>query len=95
MKVGVEKKGEKESFVLEPLSRPVTILDLLRHTAGLPYGFYGGSTVRKLYADADLFNSDGSNAEFVERLARLPLAEQPGTLWTTAMPPTCSAASSR
>jgi len=82
MKVGVEKKDEKESFVLEPLSRPVTILDLLRHTAGLPYGFYGGSTVRKLYADADLFNSDGSNAEFVERLARLPLAEQPGTLWT-------------
>jgi CubicO group peptidase (beta-lactamase class C family) len=37
--------------------------------------------VRKLYAQADLFNGDVDNAEFVERIARLPLAEQPGTLW--------------
>ena len=82
-KVGVEKPGEngRPALALEPLNRPITIEDLLRHTSGLTYGFYGDSEVRRLYAQADLFNSDMSNAEFVERIAKLPLAEQPGTLW--------------
>ena len=82
-KVGVEKPGEngRPALALEPLNRPITIEDLLRHTSGLTYGFYGDSEVRRLYAQADLFNSDMSNAEFVERIAKLPLAEQPGMLW--------------
>jgi CubicO group peptidase (beta-lactamase class C family) len=83
VKVGVEKRDEHEkpSLVLEPVNRPITIEDLLRHTSGLTYGFYGDGAVRKLYAQADLFNGDVDNAEFAERLAALPLAEQPGTLW--------------
>jgi CubicO group peptidase (beta-lactamase class C family) len=83
VKVGVEKKDEtgKVSFVLESLQRPITIEDLLRHTSGLTYGFYGDNIVHRLYAEADLFNADLSNAEFVERITKLPLAEQPGTVW--------------
>ncbi|AWM08472.2 serine hydrolase domain-containing protein [Bradyrhizobium symbiodeficiens] len=84
MKVGVEKKAEddKVSLELEPLERPVTIKDLMRHTAGLPYGYYGGELVNKLYADAGLFNNGNStNAEFVAKITALPLAEQPGTKW--------------
>ncbi len=81
LKVGVEKPGETPALVLEPLQRPITIKDLLRHTSGLTYGFYGDSAVRKLYAQADLFNGDADNAEFARRIAALPLAEQPGTLW--------------
>jgi CubicO group peptidase (beta-lactamase class C family) len=83
VKVGVEKHDENEKpvLVLEPLKRPITIEDLLRHTSGLTYGFYGDSAVRKLYANADLFNGDLDNAEFAVRIASLPLAEQPGTLW--------------
>jgi CubicO group peptidase (beta-lactamase class C family) len=83
MKVGVQKSGEngKPALALEPLDRPITIEDLLRHTSGLTYGFYGDSEVRRLYAEADLFNRDTDNAEFVDRIAKLPLAEQPGTLW--------------
>jgi CubicO group peptidase (beta-lactamase class C family) len=45
VKVGVEKPGEQPALVLEPLSRPITIEDLLRHTSGLTYGFYGDSAV--------------------------------------------------
>jgi CubicO group peptidase (beta-lactamase class C family) len=78
-KVGVEKPDGK--LVLEPLQRPITIEDLLRHTSGLTYGFYGDSAVRKLYANSGLFDGDLDNAAFAERLAKLPLAEQPGTRW--------------
>jgi CubicO group peptidase (beta-lactamase class C family) len=83
VKVGVEKPDQdgKPALVLELLKRPMTIEDLLRHTSGLTYGFYGDSTVRKLYANSDLFEGDFDNAAFVERLAKLPLAEQPRTLW--------------
>jgi CubicO group peptidase (beta-lactamase class C family) len=80
VKVGVEKVGEP-ALALEPLNRPITIEDLLRHTSGLTYGFYGDSRLRKLYANSDLFDGDFDNARFVERIARLPLAEQPGTRW--------------
>lgn len=84
MKVGVEKKAEddKISLELEPLKRPVTIEDLMRHTAGIPYGYYGGGLVNTLYADAGLFdNKDLTNAELVAKITALPLAEQPGTIW--------------
>jgi CubicO group peptidase (beta-lactamase class C family) len=83
MKVGIEKKAEdgKVALSLEPLERPITIKDLLRHTSGLPYGYYGGGMVRELYADANLFNSNLTNAEFAAKIATLPLVEQPGTVW--------------
>jgi CubicO group peptidase (beta-lactamase class C family) len=80
VKVGVDKPRET-TLALEPVQRPITVEDLLRHTSGLTYGFYGDGAVRKLYAQADLFNGDMDNAEFAEQIARLPLAEQPGTLW--------------
>jgi CubicO group peptidase (beta-lactamase class C family) len=79
VKVGVEQPDGK--LALAPLARPITVRDLLRHTSGITYGFYGDSAVRKLYAQAGLFDGDPDNAEFVDRLARLPLAEQPATLW--------------
>jgi CubicO group peptidase (beta-lactamase class C family) len=82
-KVGVEKHSEdgKSELVFEPLDRPITVEDLLRHTSGLTYGFYGDSAVRKLYANSGLFEGDFDNAQFAGRIAKLPLAEQPGTLW--------------
>ena len=84
MKVGVEKKAEdgKVALALEALDRPVTIEDLMRHSAGIPYGYYGGGLVNALYADAGLFNNtDLTNAELVAKITALPLAEQPGTIW--------------
>ena len=83
MKVGVEKADEngKPVLALEPLRRPITIEDLLRHTSGLTYGFYGDNAVRKLYANSDLFDGEFDNDDFAARIAKLPLAEQPGTRW--------------
>jgi CubicO group peptidase (beta-lactamase class C family) len=83
VKVGVERKGEdgRPMLGLEAPQRPITIEDLLRHTSGITYGFYGDSPVRKLYMSSALFEGDFDNAQFTERLARLPLAEQPETQW--------------
>jgi CubicO group peptidase (beta-lactamase class C family) len=83
VKVGVEKKAEDGTKTLElvPPNRPPTILDLMRQTSGITYSFYGDSLVRKAYAAANIYAGDFDNAEFAERIAKLPLHDQPGTLW--------------
>nr|WP_312017009.1 serine hydrolase domain-containing protein [Bradyrhizobium jicamae] len=83
VKVGVEKKAEDGTKTLElvPPNRPITILDLMTHTSGITYGFYGDSLVRKAYRDANIYGGDFDLAEFAERIAKLPLHNQPGALW--------------
>jgi CubicO group peptidase (beta-lactamase class C family) len=83
VRVGVEKKNEDGTKTLDLVApiRPPTVLDLMRHTSGITYGFYGDSLVRKAYAAADLYAGDFDLAEFAERIARLPLHDQPGSLW--------------
>jgi CubicO group peptidase (beta-lactamase class C family) len=83
VKVGVEKKADDGTKTLElvPPNRPPTVLDLMRHTSGITYGFYGDSLVRKAYAAANLYAGDFDLAEFAERIAKLPLHDQPGSLW--------------
>ncbi|MFZ5731333.1 MAG: serine hydrolase domain-containing protein [Pseudomonadota bacterium] len=82
-KVGVEKKGDDGKPVLELVAqrRQATIQDLMRHTSGITYGFFGPGLVKKAYADARVFDGDFDNAEFAERIAKLPYAYQPGTTW--------------
>jgi CubicO group peptidase (beta-lactamase class C family) len=81
MKVGVEKKDNTGRPVLElvPTRRPLNIEDLLLHTSGITYGFYGEGLVKAAYAD--IYFGDFDNAQFAERISMLPLAEQPRTLW--------------
>jgi CubicO group peptidase (beta-lactamase class C family) len=83
VKVGVENKAADGTTTLQLVAptRPPTVLDLMRQTSGITYGFYGSSLVRKAYAAADIYAGDPDNAEFAERIAKLPLAEQSGTLW--------------
>jgi CubicO group peptidase (beta-lactamase class C family) len=84
LKVGVEKpdpNGGKPTLELVPTKRDMTIHDLFRHTSGLTYGFFGPGQVKRMYAEAKVWNDYPSNAELVDRLAKLPLAYQPGTTW--------------
>ena len=80
-KVGVERKDESGRPVLDlvPARRPINIADLLLHTSGITYGFYGEGLVKVAYQG--IYLGDFDNAGFAERIARLPLAEQPRTLW--------------
>jgi CubicO group peptidase (beta-lactamase class C family) len=83
VKVGWEKKGDDGAPTLElvPPDRPPTVLDLMRQTSGITYGFYGDSLVRKAYKAANIYAGDFDLAEFAERIAKLPLQNQPGALW--------------
>lgn len=66
---------------LVPATRPSTVQDLLRHTAGLTYEFTGNGHVNSLYANAGLNERDQTNEQLCERIAALPLAHQPGSAW--------------
>ena len=83
VKVGVEKKGADGTPTLElvPPNRPMTVKDLMTHTSGVTYGFYGDSLVRKAYRAANIYQGDFDLAAFAERIAKLPLHNQPGGLW--------------
>lgn len=66
--------------VYEDPARPITIRDIMRHTAG----FYGGeeaSPVRELYLSADPTNRGNTLSQMAEKMGKVPLLYQPGTRW--------------
>lgn len=69
---------------LEPAERDITIRQLMTHTSGLSYVLMP-STVQEDYRASDVFAIRNRLSESLEahvrRLARLPLAAQPGTAW--------------
>ena len=79
----------KISYAIVPADRENTIQDLFRHTAGLAYGEITVNTpVKEAYIKAGLYNTDRdydtrglTPPDFVERIAKAPLAHQPGTVW--------------
>ena len=85
--VGVEKKDASGNvtLALEPALREMTVIDLMRHTSGLTYGFIGKSQVKDRYNAAKVAEPGQTNAEMAAKLARLPLQSQPGTVWDYSM----------
>jgi len=72
-------EGAGAAMILKAPSRQPTVEDVLRHTAGFLYGFGGNRGVDTAYAKADVLG--GTLADVTQRLARLPLAYEPGTQW--------------
>jgi len=61
-------------------SPEMTIQDLMRHTAGLSYGFYQDSPIDEMYRQARILGND-TLADMIDRVAEIPLYYQPGTGW--------------
>lgn len=83
MKVGTEVTGPDGNRVLhlsDP-TRPMTVQDLLRHTAGLTYGGRGGGPIHQAYRDAKIGDRGFTNQEFVSRLSKMALKFNPGDRW--------------
>jgi CubicO group peptidase (beta-lactamase class C family) len=76
MKVGVV--GADGKLSLEAQKRPIFIHDLFRHTSGLTYGGRGDHPISKLYPGGTDPAFEGSTADFINRITKLPLAHQPG-----------------
>ena len=78
----VYRSGMPGAFVTRPVDAPMRVLDLLRHTSGLTYGFQLRTNVDAAYCalKADAFESENLEA-FVDKLGRLPLEFSPGTAW--------------
>ena len=69
--------GTADAPQLEPAKRPITILNLLTHTSGYTYDFFGPDGIHLLYQRAKLWDAPSLD-EFVARAAKLPLKLQPG-----------------
>ncbi len=87
LQVGVERAGAAGERVLnlEPMRRAITVQDLLRHTSGLTYGPFGDSLVQRAYRAANTMDDQQTNAQMMQKLAKLPLAYQPGTMFEYGM----------
>lgn len=79
LKVYAGKDGD--AIKLVDLKRPVTIRDLMCHTAGLAYGLMPASPVDAMYVQAKLLDRSRNLDSMLERLLKLPLAAQPGEKW--------------
>ena len=66
--------------VAELPGHPPTMGELMSHTAGFTYGLFGSSPVDKMYSQANLLGA-ASLKEFIDKLAPLPLAYEPGQGW--------------
>lgn len=66
-----------------PATHEITIRDLLRHTSGITYNW--NTDLGPLYKEANVAHGilpyDGTIADSVERLAKLPLLFNPGERW--------------
>ncbi len=77
----VAELSSEEEIELVPAERAITILDLLRHTAGITYEFRGRGPVHKMYTSARIQSRSQTNAAQVASLGKLPLLHQPGIRW--------------
>jgi CubicO group peptidase (beta-lactamase class C family) len=84
LQVAVAKQDAdgKTSYTLVPAANEITIQDLLRHTSGIVYGgFTPNSHIKEAYAANKVGWDEQTPEEQLERLAKVPLAHQPGTVW--------------
>jgi CubicO group peptidase (beta-lactamase class C family) len=94
----VQKTYDGSITDLEPAARPITIRNLLTHTAGLGYSIIQKGPIKDAYVAAGLVpgqvsklplpdafgrgKSVGSLETFADGLATMPLVAQPGTRWS-------------
>jgi CubicO group peptidase (beta-lactamase class C family) len=75
----VDPATDQASYTTVPAEREMTIQDLLRHTSGLVYaGFTTHARVKELYTAVGVGWQGVTATEQIERLAKVPLAHQPG-----------------
>ncbi len=82
-RLGVFQGGFMETFRTARPERPMLIIDLLRHTSGLTYGFQQSTNVDAAYRKLQIgeIEKHGTLDEMIQKLAGVPLEFSPGTAW--------------
>jgi CubicO group peptidase (beta-lactamase class C family) len=85
--LGVFQAGTAPPFLTRPPSRPMLIVDLLRHTSGLTYGFQQRSNVDAAYREMKIgeVEKSGTLQSMIEDLAKIPLEFSPGEAWNYSL----------
>jgi len=78
--------AKDSSYTTIPAKSPITIRQLLTHTSGIVYGAFSQGALRAIYTkkglmDVGLSHPTMTTEEFINRLATVPLAFQPGEKW--------------
>ena len=73
----------RTGFQTRPLSAPMRVVDLMRHTAGLTYGFQLRSNVDAAYRAHKIgeIEKAGTLPDMIAALAKMPLEFSPGEAW--------------
>jgi CubicO group peptidase (beta-lactamase class C family) len=81
--LGVFVAGTYPAFLTRPPSRPMLIVDLMRHTSGLTYGFQQRSNVDAAYRENKIGEvvTTGTLQSMIDSLAKIPLEFSPGEAW--------------
>ena len=81
--LAVYQAGLHPAIRTTSVERPMQIVDLLRHTSGLTYGFQQSTNVDAAYRQLGIgqLERQGTLDEMVEKLAGVPLDFSPGTAW--------------
>jgi CubicO group peptidase (beta-lactamase class C family) len=67
-----------------PLTRPIWVQDIMRHTAGFVYaGSAKSPRIKKMYDELNIESRevDITTEQMLKNLGTIPLANQPGTVW--------------
>lgn len=73
--------GGENGPILEDADHPLTIRELMTHTAGLTYGIFSKSQVDEMYVKAGVLDPDSTLKDMIHKLSKIPLRQQPGSLW--------------
>jgi CubicO group peptidase (beta-lactamase class C family) len=70
-------------FITTPVKRPMKVVDLVTHTAGLTYGFMMRTSVDAAYRKMKIndFQTPGGLEQFINDLSKIPLEFSPGEQW--------------
>jgi CubicO group peptidase (beta-lactamase class C family) len=81
--LGVYAGGFMETFRTRRTDRPMLMVDLLRHTSGLTYGFQLSTNVDAAYRKVKIgeIEKSGTLDDMITKLGKLPLEFSPGTAW--------------
>jgi CubicO group peptidase (beta-lactamase class C family) len=81
--LGVFQAGIAAPYLTKPPARPMQIVDLLRHTSGLTYGFQNRTNVDAAYRDRKVgeVEKSGTMQSMIDDLATIPLEFSPGEAW--------------